>query len=308
MISLSTVWSGQDTDDGHQIVAEAKRLGFDHIELHHSLKVTTVKEILDEKKSGSIKISSLHNHCPAVQNLKFGKPRAEPYSLCSLNTRERRFAIKHTRKTIAFAQRLGAPAVVLHCGWIEMEKFAAVLAQMYRENLRDTTRYLQLKSEFLNKRKKKSNRHLDRLFFSFDALIKDAESAGVKLALENRYLPSEVPDIEEIGTILEKFDGQNIFYWHDVGHAQHSEELMIAKHIDYLERYKEKLLGIHLHDIQGLEDHRVPLTGRFDFEKLLPYMRPDTIKVLEISVKTPEEELTRGISHIRSLFDQKNDR
>ena len=302
ILSLSSVWMGSDTDDGHEIVAEAGRLGFDYLELHHSLKVVTVKQILDEKKKGSIKISSLHNHCPAVQSLKFGRPRAEPYSLCSLGAHERRSAIKHTMKTIAFAQRFEASAVVLHCGWIDMEKTGSVLSQMYRENLRDTTRYLQLKADFLRKREKRSGRHLDQLLRSLDVLNKEAVEAGIKLGIENRYFPWELPDFDEIGKIQDRFEGGNIFYWHDVGHAQHSEELLIAKHRDYLERYKQKLIGVHIHDIWGLDDHKVPLTGRFNFKTILPYIGLDIIKVLEISVKATEEELARGIDYIRNLF------
>ena len=302
MISLSTVWNGTDTEDGHLIVAEAKKLGFDSIELHHSLKITTVKDILEERNSGSIKISSLHNHCPAVQPLKLGKPKAEPYSLCSLDTLERRSAIKRTLRTIEFAELFQASAVVLHCGWIEMKDVGAKLARMYHKNMQDTDRYCKIKGKFLQDREKKSGRYMERLFRTLDILNEEAHRRGIKLGIENRYYPMEVPDLEEIGIILEKFEGGSIYYWHDVGHGQNIEELGIATHLSYLERYREKLIGIHLHDIEGLDDHKVPLTGGFNFEKIVPYIAPDIIKVLEISVKTTEEELHRGINYIRSLF------
>ena len=59
-LALSTVWSGKNSEDGHQIVAEAKELGFDSIELHHSLKATTVKQILGEQKRNNVQVTSLH--------------------------------------------------------------------------------------------------------------------------------------------------------------------------------------------------------------------------------------------------------
>jgi len=304
MLSLSTAWGGTDTEDGHLIVAEAKRLGFDYIELHHSLKITTVKEILEEKKSGSIKISSLHNHCPRVQNLKLGKPRAEPYSLCSLNTHQRRSAIKHSLRTIEFAALFEASAVVLHCGWINMKNLDVKLVEMYRENMQESAEYQKLKADYLKKREKKSPPHMERLFRSLDILNQEADRKGIKLGIENRYRPSEVPGLEEIGMVLEKFEGGSLYYWHDTGHAQIHEELGITKHLDYLERYREKIIGIHLHDISGIDDHKVPLTGELDFGAIKPYVESSPIKVLEISVKTAEEQLARGISYIRDLFTE----
>jgi len=302
-LSLSTVWSGKDTEDGHRIVSEAKTLGFSEIELHHSLKATTVKQIFDEKKSGNIKTSSLHNFCPAVQGLKIGKPSPEPYSLSSLDTYERRSAIRYTLQTIQTAVRFDAPAIVLHCGWVIMEDLVGTLAQMYREGKKDSDQYRNLQSEFLNRRQKKIGRHLDRLFMSLEAVSEEAYKKQVKIGIENRFFPTEIPSFEEIGRILEKFDGAPLFYWHDVGHAQVIDELGFTEHTRYLETYREKMIGIHLHDHTGLADHKTPGTGSFDFTTIKPFLKPDTIKVLEISTETTDEELQKGIEQIRRLCE-----
>lgn len=304
MLSLSTSWNGPDTDDGHKIVAEAKELGFDLLELNYSLKITTLREILAEKNDGSITISSLHNYCPAVQSLKFGKPQLEPYSLCALESQERQSAIKHSLKTIEFAELFQAPAVVLHGGWIEMENLENVLREMYRDNMQGTPKYQKLKGEYLKKREKKSGHHLEGLCRTLEVLNQEATRRKIKLGIENRYSYTDVPNFDEIGTILKKFDGSSIFYWHDVGHAQVQEELGFTKHLDLLETYKNKMIGVHLHDVEGIDDHRVPLLGKFDFEKIKPYLCPDTIKVMELVVKAPRQEVARGLNYIRSLFEE----
>jgi sugar phosphate isomerase/epimerase len=303
-LALSTVWSGKNTEDGHRIVAEAKELGFDAIELHHSLKATTVKQILDEKERGNIQITSLHSFCPAVQGLKTGKPAPEPFSLSSLDTYERRSALKYALNTINFARLFQAQAIILHCGWVVMEDLAGDLAKMYRQGEKGTDQYTKLKSEFLKKRRKKIGRHLDRLFMGLEILAGEAEKQNVKIGIENRYFPSEIPSFDEIGQIMEKFEGAPIFYWHDVGHAQVIEELGFAEHTQYLESYQDKLIGIHLHDHIGLADHKVPYTGTFDFEKLTPFVKPDTIKSLEIFVAATEDELQNGIDRIRKIFKE----
>ena len=302
MFALSTAWNARDTEDGHQIVDQAKKLGFDSIELHHSLKATTVKEILEEKKAGRIKISSLHNYCPAIQGLKIGKPSPEPYSLSSLDTRERRSAIKHSLNTIQFAQLFNAPVVILHCGWVDMENSAIVLAEMYRNGQQESPEYERLKAELLRKRGKKSSRYIERLFLSLELLIEEAAQKKVKLGIENRYFPSEIPSFDEIKLVLEKFEGSPLCYWHDAGHAQVIEELKFTPHVDYLEAYQEHMVGVHLHDSEGLSDHRVPLTGNFDFQKLKPFIKPDTLQVLEISSPASSDELAKGIAYIRDIF------
>jgi len=63
--------------------------------------------------------------------------------------------------------------------------------------------------------------------------------------------------IEEFEAIFEIFGpDSNIGYWHDTGHAQVFENLKIAKHKDYLDRFSGRLIGAHIHDIRGtIDDH-----------------------------------------------------
>ncbi|NIS46468.1 MAG: hypothetical protein GWN76_11420, partial [candidate division Zixibacteria bacterium] len=42
------------------------------------------------------------------------------------------------------------------------------------------------------------------------------------------------------------------------------------------------LIGVHLHDAIGLDDHIPPGSGEIDFAALKPFLKADTIKVIEL--------------------------
>ncbi|GAI91730.1 unnamed protein product, partial [marine sediment metagenome] len=112
----------------------------------------------------------------------------------------------------------------------------------------------------------------------------------------------EIPTPEEMQAILTVFSGAPIYYWHDVGHAQIYENLGFFKHKALLDRFKQRMLGIHLHDIDGIDDHRAPLKGRFDFNLLKPYVKKETLKVLEPHYPATAEEIIRGQRYLKKLL------
>ena len=61
-------------------------------------------------------------------------------------------------------------------------------------------------------------------------------------------------------------------------------------------------MGIHLHDINGAEDHLPPLKGNFDFKKLQPFVKTDTIKVIEAHYPATKKELQRSAEYLDNLF------
>ncbi|MBW2138526.1 MAG: TIM barrel protein [Deltaproteobacteria bacterium] len=95
--------------------------------------------------------------------------------------------------------------------------------------------------------------------------MKEAESEGIGLGIENRYYYYELPTLDNLRTIFEEFEGSPIGYWHDTGHAHANEVLGIIRRGELLEAYGGRLLGIHVHDARGLEDHLVPGAGEIDF-------------------------------------------
>ena len=64
------------------------------------------------------------------------------------------------------------------------------------------------------------------------------------------------------------------------------------RHRDYLERYQQNLLGLHLHDIKGTQDHLAPGTGDFDFSVLKPYIKKTLSKPWRRIIPRAHERLS----------------
>jgi sugar phosphate isomerase/epimerase len=302
MVALSTAWGARRTKNARQLIDEARRLGFASLEIGHSLNLATVMELLEASEREEVSVVSLHNFCPGVQWLPRSKSGPDIYSPSSLDRGERSMAVKKTKGAIDMAERFGAKAVVMHLGRVAMKSLTPALIELYEAGEKGTARYEKIKGKLLDKREKKRFRHLNELYKSLDELLKYSEPKGIKIGIENRYSLEEIPAFDEVGLILDKFEGANIYYWHDVGHAVCCEELDVMPQESFLRTYSDRMVGIHLHDVIGVSDHKVPLRGEFDFTTLRPYVSKETIKVVEAFVPAPDEDVVRGMEYIRKCF------
>ena len=299
MFSLSTSWNSVLHEKGADIINEVKGLGFDTVELDFALEPKVVNEILDLKDKGLIKVSSLHNICPLPEGVEPDEASPDYYSMASLDEKERRLAVEAAKNTIDYAKKFSARAIVLHAGRVQIKDRTRELASLAG----DRKRFDALRREMIRERDEKKGGYLDSVFKSLDELVPYAEQMEVALGLENRYYYREIPLIEELEEIFERFGAGSLQYWHDVGHAEVFERLGLARHKDFLNKFSDRLIGIHLHDIIGLvTDHRVPGLGTFDFKILKPYITNKTIKVLEVHQPAHAEEVRRGARYLVSIL------
>jgi sugar phosphate isomerase/epimerase len=140
--------------------------------------------------------------------------------------------------------------------------------------------------------------HLDAALFSLDKLCRPAELYGIVLGLENRYYLREIPNAGEIEIILERFKGSTIGYWHDVGHAAVQETLYGIAHEELLSRLSTHLVGVHLHDAEGAKDHQAPGTRKIDFGMVRKFLKPETIRVIELAPSVSEDDLREAIDFL----------
>lgn len=283
------------------MLVEIRGLGFEYAELSHGIRQCLVPGILDAVNAGEIRISSVHNFCP----LPLGVTRAAPnlYQCSSRYPREQEACWKHTLKTLDMAARVGASVVVLHLGSIEMSAYTPKLLDLVRKGRQDSDKYQRLCAEADEKRESRKEGFLERSIQFLERLVPEAEKFGLKLGIENREKLEEIPFESDFHFLLRRINSRSVVYWHDVGHAQIKENLGFIGHAMHLESLQDHLGGLHIHDVEAPgRDHRAPGTGMVDFNALTPFIRPEAIKVFELSPRLTREEVLQGIQHVQQCW------
>jgi sugar phosphate isomerase/epimerase len=303
MYSFSTCWNSHRHTDGRAMLREIRDLGFDHAELSHGIRVSLMPGILEAVAADEIKISSLHNFCP----LPMGVTQAAPnlYQFSAGKPLERELAVKHTLKTFEFASRVQAPVVVLHLGSIELKDYTGKLCEMLERGEKNSPKYGKLCAEAAASREAKKSKSVERVYETLRKILPEAEKRGLKLGCENRQALEEIPLETDFEFFFREFTSPNIVYWHDTGHAQIKENLGFIHHALHLESLAGRLAGFHVHDVQfPARDHTAPGTGTIDFAALKPMVKPEHIKVFELSPSLPVETVKRGIAHLKRIWGE----
>ena len=277
--------------------------GVNHIELEYRITEQMYQQMKPALKRGVRRVLSVHNFFPVPEvfaNRNMGGGDAFLFS--SLDAEERDNVVKYTSRTIEIANELEAEVVVLHLGGIEMDSPMKHLFKRYDQGKMDTAETERFIEETKKHRREKRQPFLDAVLFCLDRVHKVAERQDILLGIENRYHVTNIPDIEEMGEILRRFEGGNIHFWHDVGHAFVQESLGWAGHRELLERYGKDMVGVHLHDVKGgYDDHYIPGSGGVDFQMVKENLPPDVIKIIEVKPEESLEELKGGIDFLHRI-------
>ena len=250
-----------------------------------------------------MRISSLHNFCPLPLGVNYPAPNLFQFS--AAQTRERELAQRYTAKTIEFAERLKAPVVVLHSGSIEMKNYTDKLLDLVARREEVVEKYSRLCNEVDEKRAAKKGPFVERVTEQLKNLRPFAEAHGVKLGIENRQALEELPMDSDFQFLFRELASPTFVYWHDTGHAQIKENLGFIHHAMQVESLRDRLFGFHVHDVQFPgRDHVAPGGGMVDFAALKPFVKPEHIKVFELSPGLPAEEVKRGVEHIKRLWGE----
>src|SRR5690606_10838050 len=135
--------------------------------------------------------------------------------------------------------------------------------------------------------------HLERARRSLDALAERAQQRGVAIGLECRLHFHEIPSPEEALDLLRPYPLGVAGYLHDVGHAEVQHRLGLVDHSTWFDLLGDRLVGLHLHDVRGLVDHRAPGNGDVDFEWLASRINGTAARTFEIDQHEPDEDVAR---------------
>ena len=284
LLSLSTCWNSHRYQDGRELVAEARALGFDHIEISHGTKISLLPGLMQAFDAGQIRVTSLHNFCPPPVEVIMDAPDA--YEFTSQVEHERERALSLTKQTIQMAARFNAPRVVLHMGSVRIRKFTDQLEALVHQGEIYGRKYNALKLKFVEQREKHSAFYLNRARAALNELLPLAQEHQVMLGVETRSHFEQVPNEREMLQLMAEYkDNPWVGAWHDFGHVQRKANLGLLDHYEHLAALAPHLKGCHVHDVEWpCKDHRVPLTtGGVNFDQLLPLVPPEVPLVWELS-------------------------
>jgi sugar phosphate isomerase/epimerase len=300
VLSLSTVWTSKEAQAGFEILKAILDAGFGAIELDYRITESMFQEIRPSLKRGELEVSSIHNYFPHPESIEREKASGDFFFLSSLDKEEREQGIKYTIKTVQHANDLEARAVVLHLGKVEMEDEMDKIFELLEEEKIGSEEGQQFIKTKLRERESKKQKHIDSVLFALERINKEAERQNILLGAENRYYYHEIPSFDEFEIIFQEFEGSQLRYWHDTGHAHVNEVLTFCQQEAYLKAYSTRLAGIHLHDAKGKEDHEAPGTGEIDFDMIHKYLGQDVIRVIEVHPKVSHEDLLKGTAFLLS--------
>lgn len=290
------MWSQDRYQHMSEFIKEVCKFGFTHIELNYTCTSSMVNEFL---KIEDCRISSVHAPCPAAR-LRTENEERTPRLLSSLDEDIRREGIDGVKRSIKLAAKVGACAVVIHCGRVDMGfDLTDRLNQMYEEGLFGTSQYAALQEQIMAKRASLSTPHIEAALKSLKTIEGFAAANGVKLGLENRVSYYEIPTFDEMHLLLSELPPDVVGYWHDVGHAEIQSRLGFAPHGDWFEAYGDRMIGVHLHDVTGIKDHLAPGIGEMDWDMIARNLPSPLIKTCEIGPWNDPQDVANTVGFLK---------
>ncbi len=283
------------------MLREIVDLGFDRAELGHGIRISLMPGIQQMYDAGKIKFTSLHNFCPLPVEVLGASP--DCYQFSSAYPKERERAVKHTFQTIDFAERLGAPFVVMHLGEVVMKPVTDPLIKLAKNGKLLSRQYVRRKIRAVQTREATAPAYLARAKDCLRPVVDYAASKNVKIGVEGRRGYEEIPSERELPALLEEINSSQLGYWHDFGHIQIKENLSFLNHEEWLKTIGPRTLGCHVQDcIWPAQDHQPPFSGDVDLTTLVPLLPRDCALVWEISPRKSVEEIQRSVETWKKHF------
>lgn len=297
---LSTSWNGGRHTAPADLLDEHERLGFRRLEAYALHTPAQLAELGALAKQRGFEITSLHAPCPIAVDERGVRGRWGDW-LASTNQTDRQYAVDTVKRTIDAAVEYGARGIVIHLGTTATWSRQRTIVDTIAREGRDSPAHRQLVEQALRDREANKGPHLDAAIRSIRALGEHALGSPVRLGVEARDMYQEIPSLDEMAAVLDACADLPVGYWHDAGHGAKLEYCGFWEHEEYLRRYADRMVGMHVHDTQLARDHRAPGQGSTDFAMLTKYVRPDTILTIELHADVLAEHITHGVDWLLSL-------
>jgi sugar phosphate isomerase/epimerase len=297
-LALSTMWAQQErfVADMHQFVREAADAGYDAIEVSHLTPTAQYERLISH---ADVTITSIHAPAPLVRDAD--NRSNSSLNLAALDDDERRAAIDYAKHSIDLAKAAGGKYVVVHLGGVGSKMFddELTLRRLYDSGTRDGEQVEALRAAIIARRVDEEAPWLERARTTVLELAMYAERQGIAIGLENRLHYHEFPQAWEATPLLEGIAPEVAGYWHDVGHAEVQARLGLVDKRKWLDLNGPRTIGTHLHDVDGIGDHRAPGNGDVDWTYIRDGLPATALRVFEINQTQPFEDVANAISFLR---------
>lgn len=291
--SLSTMWAMGNFRSLEDFFITARRLGFAGIELNHQVDPAMLAGIDLTRYS----ISSIHEPCPAI--LSVATLKARDWFISSTQEENRKQGVISIKRSIDLASSLGTGAIVVHAGNVRSDwPHEKLLYDLFKTGRAGAPEYQELKSILAEERARLAGPRLETVQKSLLELLEYARPRGVQLGLENRYHYMDIPSLDEMGQLLALGRPDHLGFWYDVGHAQALDRLGFFPHAAWLQQYGMRMVGIHLHDVIGIQDHNAPGTGDVAYTQIADFIPANAVRTLEIKPGVPADQIQSSLQFL----------
>lgn len=292
-VALSTMWHVDQKMPFNETFEIARSLGISRFELNHQV----TQEHLAEWDRERNYVSTVHDPCPAPESLNALK--ANDVLISSLNDTNRSQAVDLVKRTIELAHRLGSRSVVLHTGSIVCDHSNDKrLRELFNEGKRNSNEYEALRDETVRHRAGYAAPHLEAVKKSLSQILEFNHGSGLTIGIENRYRYYDLPLPDEMGVLLGLNTDAKYGFQFDTGHAQALEALGLCEKGIWLRRFSDRLIGVHLHDVCGIQDHQLPGEGDIDFGSIARSLPENCQKTIEITPFATSAGITRCLEFL----------
>lgn len=269
---------------------QASTLGFRRFELNHAVN----SEMLNGLNGYSI--SSVHEPCPADVSVSELKQRN--WLISATDQDKRRHGVAAIQRSIDLAAKLGAKAVIVHPGRVDIDPTSDMqLRDLYRQGKVKTAEYAHIKDHLINARATQARLNMSATRQSIIELAEYAGERGIQLGLENRYHYFEIPLPDELEELL-GLGFSNVGFWYDVGHAETLDQMGFVAHAEWLQRFSSRMIGTHLHDVIGIDDHQIPGSGQVDWARVARYLPADALRTCEFQNFNSPAQVVAGVHYL----------
>lgn len=280
MIGMSSSWLATKGFSIKDSIERVFGMGFDLVEVGaaHKYEDKAVETVLGIRKKYLSKSFTVHALFPPYKN-----GSSYPLNLSDPNEHDR--TIKIVKKMFDISERLGSDFVGIHGGyagkvkWVKGEngfKNLKVVEKMPLDEARTNMKIV------------------------LEDLVHIAEEKNMKLAVE--ICPPEGSSIttnpEAFEWIFKKFKTDHLGLLLDIGHLHRSSKKEGYDSHSFVEKFKDKIIEIHIHDCKGNIDHTPFGEGDMDFGSYFRIIGKEKMQgvplVFEYNSATTEAQVLKG--------------